>query len=185
MQSLDEPNPKNTNDTMRGIIHENGSNGRSVQKLKLAEREALAVKLRVSGKSWGYIAEQIGCTYRSAIRTYQRAVDKIVPDAVASVRKEINATLPYLIGAIWSDAIGGDNAKIKTILAALRLKAEINGVFNAAPEGTNPFATGKCLVIQTNQIVNVGTQDGGGESAWVDIVNPEDAIEVDSDEEKD
>jgi hypothetical protein len=58
MQSLDEPNPKNTNDTMRGIIHENGSNGRSVQKLKLAEREALAVKLRVSGKSWGYIAER-------------------------------------------------------------------------------------------------------------------------------
>jgi len=101
-------------------------------------RRARAVELALDGKSYDFIAREIGVSSRgNAWRTVQKALNDRVVAGVDELRELECDRLDALQVAVWAKAEQGDLKAIETVLKIMDRRARLLGLYPAKKQ-TSP-----------------------------------------------
>lgn len=97
--------------------------------IKLAERRARALELRVSGKTFREIARELKlASPGNAYREVQAALEEIVREPVREALVLELARLDAVLGAVWHAAMDGDHRSARLVLMCLQRRAAFLGL---------------------------------------------------------
>lgn len=99
------------------------------KQLKARLRDAEAVELRLAGKVYREIAEELG--YADAGEAYhavQRSIARVEAEGVEQLREVEQARLEKLHGAFWGDAVAGDGKAADRALRISERRSRLMGL---------------------------------------------------------
>ncbi|MEO1082405.1 MAG: hypothetical protein AAFY29_22815 [Pseudomonadota bacterium] len=121
---------------------------RRARKLQAEENRAEAVRLRKRGKTYQFIADELGITKQSAHAAVQKAMKEIrtrrMEDTETLLTLELER-LDMLLDALWDKAMNGQHMPIDRILKIMERRARLLGidaplkVAPTNPEGDEPY----------------------------------------------
>ena len=122
------------------IIHEDDDVGQALvpqRKYSPEERKKLVLALRLSGATFGVIAQQFGVTRETVTLDYGKAIQELGTEDVATLRITYQARLEQLLQTRWQKALGGDDSSLGAVLMLLDRIERLYGLNGAPLEEAN------------------------------------------------
>jgi DNA-binding CsgD family transcriptional regulator len=99
------------------------------ENIRARQREELALKLRIEGKTLDEIGQALGVSRQRAHYILKRALARIAAPEAEELRRLHLERLEALIRAHWPQAMAGRVFHTDRVLAALRQEAELFGLY--------------------------------------------------------
>jgi len=138
-------------------------------KLAVRERQKTALELRLSGKTFQAIADELGCSKHTAHRLVEQALDATIKEPAERVREMELHRLDGMFAGFWPQAQQGDAVAAAGCLKVMEHRAKLLGLY--APKRIDAQVSGGMIVLHTDLDVArvVGTNGGNSDS---DPVSP-------------
>jgi len=120
----------------------------SPKRVALAERRAIVLDLRKQGYTFHAIAQRIGgVSVATCYRDIVESIAAITREPASELVKLELLRLDEMQRAIYTDAIGGKLAAIKTSLTIMERRAKLLGLDNPVPPSSTPSGQSNLRVL--------------------------------------
>jgi methylphosphotriester-DNA--protein-cysteine methyltransferase len=102
-------------------------------KLAVRERQKTALELRLSGKTFQAIADELGCSKHTAHRLVEQALDATIKEPAERVREMELHRLDGMFAGFWPQAQQGDAVAAAGCLKVMEHRAKLLGLYAAEP----------------------------------------------------
>lgn len=101
----------------------------SVEQTRKRQLAAKALELRISGMTHADIAEELGIPHGSTVaKMIQRTLERYEEPNVDLLRKLDSQRLDMLLRAVWTKAMGGDEASVGLAMRLIKQRADLFGL---------------------------------------------------------
>ena len=102
-------------------------------KLAVRKRQKTALELRLSGKTFQAIADELGCSKHTAHRLVEQALDATIKEPAARMREMELHRLDGMFAGFWPTAQKGDPVAAAGCLKIMEHRARLLGLYAAEP----------------------------------------------------
>nr|WP_281286075.1 helix-turn-helix domain-containing protein [Lapillicoccus jejuensis] len=128
--------------------------GRHRNRSLASARRAEAIRLRMEGKTYQQIAEQLGYRHRGTVqRLVSSSLAEQNDDAAAQLRQLESDRLDALLRSVWDKAMGGDVHAVAVATSVVLARVKLLGL---DVHGQQPTYTGRTVVLLPQETVAMG-----------------------------